>query len=255
MDHEILVSIMKRLGLNMLLLSTCLVSKSWLNATLDALFPPCHAFDLRDCSVFSTTSHCQYRKRNRLWKMIELHLNRNLPTQHYYTSLVLRHRNLTIYAYRFIAQRLPSITSLTICNIGLPKLLKFRDFASCWKGLVEVDCDASCVRGIGLLWNQIHKLKLYGDIKVHEAISIANDFPCLTHLSLKYCKLSDDGLSLILEGQKNLTYLNMTHARVGGKRNAKDWDKDLLLLASKIPQFLRCEMGNCCSCFPCYRPS
>lgn len=253
MDHEILVSIMKRLDVLMLILSTCFVCKSWLNATLDALFPPHHVFDMRHYPLLNSTSYTL--SRNRFWTMIQLHLNRNLPTQHYYTKLVLTQRTLTTSAYRYIAQRLPSITSLTL-DIGMHKLLSFRDFPPCWKELVEVECDASCVRVIGLLWNQIHtlRLRLYGDVKARDAISIANDFPCLTHLSLKNCKLSDNALSLILEGQKNLTYLDMTHARLGEKKDAKDWDEDLLLKASKIPQFLRCEMGNCSSCFPCYRP-
>ncbi|KAL2906573.1 hypothetical protein RDABS01_005283 [Bienertia sinuspersici] len=251
MDHDILVSIMKRLDLRVLLIVICLVCKSWLNATLDALFPPNHVFSFRNYPLLNSC-HPFLHQRSRLWTMIKLHLNRNL---HCYTKLILSHGKLKISGFHYIAERTPSITSLFV-HMNSQKLLRFREFASCWKGLVELECySVSCALVMGLvLGNQIQKLSLeYAEVNVQKAIDIVNYFPSLTHLSLEHCTLSNDALSVLLQPQKNLTYLDMRHACVNEKRDPKDWDEQLLSKANNIPQFLRCESGYCSFCFPCNR--
>ncbi|XP_021759699.1 F-box/LRR-repeat protein At3g48880-like [Chenopodium quinoa] len=253
MNHEILVSIMKRLGVLDLIFSICFVCKSWLDATLDTFFPPQDVFSLSDFPLLLGSSSYNRRvQRRRFWRMVELHLNRDQARLH--TKLVLPCIRLNKYGYLYIAKRLPSLRSLSLHMDSLRLRRPFLSVASYWKGLVEVECFGSCVKIVSELWNQIHTLRLLGEVQVTDAVVIARNFPRLTHLSLKKCTLMDNALSLILEGQKNLIYLDTTHALLREKNVcwAKDWDEDLLLKASRVTQYLRCEMRNCRYCYKSY---
>lgn len=99
MEHEILVSIMRRLTWAELGNTVCYVNKSWLSALLDSLFPPSSSvLDLRLVDSFQQKSD-----RQRFLHYMDMVLHRRPPTQ--YTQLLLPTTLFADEAYFYILER------------------------------------------------------------------------------------------------------------------------------------------------------
>lgn len=138
-----------------------------------------------------------------------------------------------------------------------------------WPGLVEVHCKPNFVRYFVVHCKKIRKL--YVDDHDHTGGSITNDvasmiayeLPELDHLALFKCFLSSRALSIILDGQKRLEYLDTRHAirfhdefitpkgtkgMCYGKSIGWNYDDKILTSVARISTYLECSRESCSQC-------
>ncbi|OMO80474.1 hypothetical protein CCACVL1_12943 [Corchorus capsularis] len=285
MDHEILVNIMKRSSLLQWgcrtgaiktgAIKTC---KSWLMAALDVFFPSPNIFDLRPhAHALATKSH-----RKIVILYMTLAIDFRPPTSG--TQLLFPKTRLPRKAYRFVAKRLPSLTRINLPAGAKIRVENLRAMVPYWSNLEHVRFPASVADSLGTHCKKIHTLYLFGAIGNYIASTIAENFPLLEHLRIPYCILSNDALSIMLDGHKSLITLDTRHClcvdevliprifrnyqhcnpktavhrrffkprgKEGNHRRylkANEWNEDeILRKAAGINKFLQCGRKNDCS--------
>ncbi|KAK9716611.1 hypothetical protein RND81_06G245100 [Saponaria officinalis] len=289
MDHEILICIMKRYPWyewHQSKNADFIICKSWLSAFLDVLFPPGDVLDLRildDHQKFGCAeSHYRGRYSPYAWKirMFYRYLKLNLDRRpsNYYTKLILSECILHSQAYMDIAQRLPALKSfvspvkMSSCHelfnssmfAGSCSFVSSATLRHC-QNLEVAHCPIDMSWDLAGWCKSLRDLTFVGMIgrgpgpgpfvQDSMAVVIAKSFPLLERLSFTSHVFTFAGMSMILDGHKNLSCLDMKHsicvAQDGiGRRSYRtsldcQWPKDKI---TRVKAFLTCEGKNCPDC-------
>ncbi|KAK9716612.1 hypothetical protein RND81_06G245200 [Saponaria officinalis] len=251
MNHEILICIMEKCpwypwypwypwGYQ-----DFVICKSWLSAFLDVLFPPGNVLDLRFLDIHSnfvgggsgpfSKYACCIR---RFYHFLKLNFDRRSPNQ--YTKLISTECILHQQAYQDIPQRLPALKSF-VSPAKISMLWELAGHCKSIRSLIFVGIFTSGY-----------------EIPDHIASVIAEGFPLLERLSFSGHVFSFRGLSSILDGHQNLSYLDMKHSvcvpqvympkRWYPMTSDHPWPKDLSDKIAKLKTFSTCETKNCPEC-------